>query len=70
MPEDHSLKIKKEQNLKKQIIQDIYQSKVDKACFQHNMPYGDFKVLPRRIVADKVFEKAFNIAKNPNGYQR
>ena len=36
------------------------------------MPYGDFKVLPRRIVADKVFEKAFNIAKNPkyDGYQR
>ena len=45
---------------------------VDKACFQHDMTYGDFKDLPKRTAADKVLhDKAFNIAKNPkyNGYQ-
>ena len=26
----------------------IYQNKVDKPCFQYDMAYGDFKVLPRR----------------------
>ena len=35
-------------------------------CFQHDMAYGDFKGLNRRIAADKVLrEKVFNIAKNP-----
>ena len=51
----------------------IYQNELDKACFQHNMAYGDFKDLNRRTPADKVLRgKAFNIAKNPkyNGYQR
>ena len=51
----------------------IYQSKLDKACFRHDMAYGDFKDLTRRIASDKVLrDKAFNIAKNPkyDGYQR
>ena len=51
----------------------IYQSELDKQCFQHDMAYGDFKDLNRRTVADKVLRcKVFNIAKNPNydGYQR
>ena len=51
----------------------IYQSKLDKACFQHNMPYGDFKDLPRRTAANKLLhDKTFNIDKNPryDGYQR
>ena len=51
----------------------IYKDKLDKACFQHDMAYGDFKDLERRTASDKVFrDKAFNIAKNPkyNGYQR
>ena len=51
----------------------IYQNKLDKACFQHDIDYGDFKNLTRRTAADKVLrDKAFNIAKNPkyNGYQR
>ena len=44
----------------------IYQSELDKACFQHDMAYGDFKDLNRRTIADKVLrDKAFNIAKNP-----
>ena len=51
----------------------IYKNELDKACFQHDMAYGDFKDLKRRTVSDKVLrDKAFNIAKNPkyDGYQR
>ena len=51
----------------------IYQNKLDKACFQHEMVYGDFKNLTRRTAADKLLgDKAFNIAKNAkyDGYQR
>ena len=34
------------------------------------MAYGDFKDLPRRIIADKILsDKAFNTAKNPK-YER
>ena len=50
----------------------IYQKKLDNACFQQDMLYGDFKDLNRRTIADKVLRgKAFNIAKNPiyDGYQ-
>ena len=32
----------------------IYQNQLDKACFQHDMVYGDFKDLPRRTIFDKV----------------
>ena len=49
----------------------IYQNELDKACFQHDMAYGDFKDLPRRTPSDKTLrDKAFNIAKNPkyDGY--
>ena len=51
----------------------IYKNELDKACFQHDMAYGDFKDLKRRTASDKVLrDKAFNIAKNPkyDGYQR
>ena len=51
----------------------IYRNELDKACFQHDMAYGDFKDLKRRTAADNVLrDKAFNIAKNPKygGYQR
>ena len=50
----------------------IYQYKLDKASFQHDIAYRDFKDLPRRAASDKVLcDKAFNIAKNPkcNEYQ-
>ena len=43
----------------------IYKNEFDKACFQHDLTYGDFK--------DKVLkDKAFEIASNPkyDGYQR
>ena len=44
----------------------IYRNELDKACFQHDMAYGDFKDLTRRTGSDKVLRvKAFNIAKNP-----
>ena len=33
--------------------QHIYQNKLDKACFQHGMAYGDLKDLPRRKVSDE-----------------
>ena len=40
---------------------------MNKAYFQHDMAYGDFKDLNRRTAADKLLrDKAFNIAKNPN----
>ena len=51
----------------------IYQNILNKACFQYDMAYGDFKYLPRRATSDKILRnKAFNIAKNPkyDGYQR
>ena len=43
----------------------IYKNELDKACFQHDMAYGDFKDLKTRTASDKVLrDKAFNIAKN------
>ena len=43
----------------------IYQNKLDKACFQHDMAYGDFKDLIRIATSDKILcNKVFNIAKN------
>ena len=50
----------------------IYKNDLDKACFQHNMAYGDFKNLAKTAASDKVLrDKAFSIAKNPKyvGYQ-
>ena len=50
----------------------IYENELDKACFQHDMAYWDFKGLARRTASDKVLRvKAFNVAKNHNydGYQ-
>ena len=41
-------------------------NELDKACFQHDMAYGNFKGLARRTASDKVLgDKASNIAKNP-----
>ena len=43
----------------------IYQSKLDKACFQHDLAYDDFKDLIRGTASDKILrDKAFTIAKN------
>ena len=72
---EHLLKTKKElKNLKKKRDKKyIYRYELDKACFQHDMAYGDFKDLARRTASDKALRgKAFNIAKNPkyDGYHR
>ena len=51
----------------------IYKNELGKDCFQHDMAYGDFRDLAKRIAADKVLrDKAFNIAKDQKnyGYQR
>ena len=51
----------------------IYKKELDKACFKHDMAYGDFKYLTRRTASDKILrDKPFNIAKNPkyDRYQR
>ena len=51
----------------------IYKNGLDKACFQYDMVYGDFKDIARRTYSDNVLrDKAFDIAKNPkyDGYQR
>ena len=64
------------QNFRKEETRDksyIYKNELDKAYFQHDLAYGDFKDLKRRTFSDKVLrDKAFNIAKNPkyDGYQR
>ena len=51
----------------------IYQNDLDKACFRHDMVYGDLKDLSRRTASDKILrDKAFDIAKNRkyDEYQR
>ena len=51
----------------------IYQDELDKACFQHDITYRDFKGIPRNSDSDKVLSyKAFNVDKNLkyDGYQR
>ena len=53
--------------------QKIYQNKLNKGYFQHDMAYGIFKGLRRRTVSDKILgDKALNIAKisKYEGYQR
>ena len=45
----------------------IYQNKLDKACFQPDISYRDFKDLARRTASEKILhDKAFNIAKIQN----
>ena len=51
----------------------IYKNELDKACFQHDMAYKDFKDLTKRTIEDKVLRnKAFKIASDYkyDGYQR
>ena len=51
----------------------ISQNELNKACFQHDMAYEDFRGLSRRTTSDKILrDKVSNIAKYPkyDGYQR
>ena len=44
----------------------IYKNELDKAWFQTDTAYGDFKDLQRRAASDKVLrDNAFNISTNP-----
>ena len=44
----------------------IYRNDLDKACFQHDVAYGDFEDLKRRTQSDKVLkDKVFKVAVNP-----
>ena len=49
----------------------IYKNELDKACFQHDMAYGDFKDLTKRTAA-VLRDKALKIASDQkyDGYQR
>ena len=45
----------------------IYKNELDKACFQHDMPYGKSKDLAKRTQSGKVLrDKAFQIASDPD----
>ena len=51
----------------------IYKNELNKACFQHDMAFGDFKDVKRRTASENTLrDKASNIAKNLkcDGYQR
>ena len=51
----------------------IYQNKLHKAGFQHDMVYGNFENFTKRAASDKILhDEAFNVAKNPkyDEYQR
>ena len=65
---------RKNKNIKEtEDLRYIQENLLDKACFQHDMAYGNFENLPRRADADKVLcYEAFYIAKNPkyDGYQK
>ena len=74
---DHLQKIKNTKIKKTGDSWYIYQNKLDKACFQHEMTYEDFKDLAKRTTFDKILcNKVFNIEtkanKNPkcDGYKR
>ena len=51
----------------------IYKNELDKACFQHDMAYVDFKDLAKITAAEEVLrDKAFKIASDQkyDGYQK
>ena len=50
----------------------IYKNEPDKACFQHDLVYGQSKDLAKRTQSDKVLrKKAFTIESDPkyDGYK-
>ena len=56
---DHLLKTKKESKSLKKTgdTKYIYKIELDKACFQNDMAYGDFKDLAKRTAADEVLRE-------------
>ena len=72
---DHLLKTKKRIQKFKETGHSIYiyQNKLEKFCFQHDIVFRDFKSLPIRTGSAKVLcKKPVDIAKKPEyvGYQR
>ena len=69
----HLLKIKKIQRFKGAgDLRCIYMNQ-KKVCIQHDIPYGDFKDLPRRTAPDELFcDRVFNITINTkyDGHQK
>ena len=63
---DHLLKTKKElKNFKNWRFKVFLSKKINKACFQEEIGYEDFKDLTRGTADDRALcDKAFNIAKN------
>ena len=55
---------KKQENQYIYIYIYIYQNQLDKACFQHDMAYGDYKDLNGRTAADKYYVKEHLILLN------
>ena len=71
----HILLVEHLQKTKKEIGDSryIYENELDKAFFQHDMAYWDFKDLTRRTASDIILhEKANNFGENSkyDGYQR
>ena len=55
------------------LLSEIYKNELDKACFQHDMAYNNYKRLKGRTQSDIALKnKAYKIAVNPNynGFQR
>ena len=50
----HLLKIKNSKIKKTGDTSYIYKNELDKAGFQHDMAYGDFKDINRRTASDKI----------------
>ena len=51
----------------------IYKNEIDKACFQHDLAYGESEDLARRTESGKLLgDEAFEITSNPkyDGYQK
>ena len=71
----HLQKTKNElKSLGRQEMQILFnKNELNKACFQHDMVYGESKDLAKRTHSDKVLtDKVFTIASDPkyDGYQR
>ena len=45
----------------------IYRNELDKAYFQHDMAYGDFKDLKRRTQSDKILKDKASFDKKSKG---
>ena len=52
-------------------LKHLYRNELDKACFAHDVAYYDSKDLAKRTIPDKILkDRAYEIAKNRDGYQR